>query len=402
MPAISTRKGTHMVSRSLSENKSSEFDKGRKFNMKRIKKNFGFGAMRLPMKDGGVDIPQTCQMVDAFLEAGFNYFDTAHGYLDGKSEPALRACLTSRYPRDRYVLTTKLSGYLFKTEADIRPLFQSQLDDCGVDYFDFYLMHAQSVENFAHFKRCHAYETALALKAEGKIRHLGISFHDRAVVLAQILTEYPQIEVVQIQFNYADYDDPAVESRKCYEVCRKFGKPVIVMEPVKGGNLANLPEQAAEVFRRLGGGSPASYAIRFAAGFEGIMMVLSGMSTVEQMEDNLSFMGNFHPLDDREQEAVGKVQKIFRSMNLIPCTACRYCVEQGCPQKISIPDLFAVMNTKHIYHDWNADYYYNEVHTKRGGKASDCVKCGRCEKACPQHLHIRDLLAEVAKEFERT
>lgn len=368
--------------------------------MERIKKNFGFGAMRLPMKDGAVDVLQTCRMVDAFLEAGFNYFDTAHGYLGGKSELALRECLTSRYPRDRYILTDKLTNFYFKKEEDIRPFFQSQLEACGVDYFDFYLMHAQGVENFAMFKRCRAYETALELKAEGKIRHFGISFHDRAEVLEQILTEYPQVEVVQIQFNYVDYDDPAVESRKCYEVCRRFHKPVIVMEPVKGGNLVNLPEKAMEAFNELGSASPASYAIRFAAGFEGMMMVLSGMSSLEQVEDNISYMKDFQPLNEKEMEAVSKVQEIFRSMNLIPCTACRYCVE-GCPQKISIPDLFAVMNTKMIYHDWNADYYYNEVHTKQGGKASDCIKCGKCERACPQHLHIRDMLGDVAKEFEK-
>ena len=369
--------------------------------MERIKKNFGFGAMRLPMKDGEVDIPQTCQMVDAFLENGFNYFDTAHGYLGGKSELALKECLTSRHPRESYILTNKLTNFYFKKQEDIRPFFQSQLEACGVDYFDFYLMHAQGVENFAFFKRCRAYETALELKSEGKIRHFGISFHDRAEVLEQILTEYPQVEVVQIQFNYVDYDDPAVESRKCYEVCRKYNKPVIVMEPVKGGNLVNLPEKAMEVLKELGSGSsPASYAIRFAAGFEGMMMVLSGMSSLEQMQDNISHMKNFQPLNEKELEAVKKVREIFRSMNLIPCTTCRYCVE-GCPQKISIPDLFAVMNTKMIYHDWNADYYYNEVHTKQGGKAGSCVKCGKCEKACPQHLHIRDLLVDVAKEFEK-
>ncbi len=368
--------------------------------MDRIKKNFGFGAMRLPMKDGDVDISQTCQMVDAFLENGFNYFDTAHGYLGGKSELALKDCLTSRHPRENYILTNKLTNFFFKKEEDIRPFFASQLEACGVDYFDFYLMHAQGAENFAYFKKCRAYETALELKAEGKIRHFGISFHDKASVLERILTEYPQIEVVQIQFNYVDYDDPAVESRKCYEVCRKFGKPVIVMEPVKGGNLVNLPENAMAVLNELHGGSPASYAIRFAAGFEGILMVLSGMSSLEQMQDNISYMKNFHPLDERELAAVHKVHEIFRSMNLIPCTACRYCVD-GCPQKISIPDLFAVMNTKQIYHDWNADYYYNQVHTKQGGKASDCIRCGKCEKACPQHLHIRDLLVDVAKEFEK-
>ncbi|HIS48910.1 MAG TPA: aldo/keto reductase [Candidatus Gallacutalibacter pullistercoris] len=198
--------------------------------MENIKKNFGFGCMRLPMKNGEVDTEQTCRMVDAFLENGFNYFDTAHGYLNGKSEGALKTCLTSRYPRDRYILTDKLTNFFFKKQDDIRPLFQSQLEACGVDYFDFYLMHAQGADNFNYFKKCRAYETALELKAEGKIRHFGISFHDRAEVLEQILTEYPQVEVVQIQFNYLDYEDPAVESRKCYEVCRKYGKPVNVVQ----------------------------------------------------------------------------------------------------------------------------------------------------------------------------
>ena len=368
--------------------------------MERIKKNFGFGCMRLPMRDGEVDIPETCRMVDAFLEAGFNYFDTAHGYLQGRSEKALKACLTSRYPRDRYVLTNKLTNFFFKSQEEIRPFFESQLKLCGVDYFDFYLMHAQSEANFKFFKSCRAYETAFELKAEGKVRHVGISFHDRAEVLEQILTEYPQIEVVQIQFNYVDYEDPAVQSRKCYEVCRKFGKPVIVMEPVKGGNLVNLPEQAKAVLDELHGGSPASYAIRFAAGFPGIRMVLSGMSSLEQMQDNLSYMRDFRPLNEKEMAAVEKVREIFRGMHLIPCTACRYCVD-GCPQHISIPDLFAVMNTKQIYHDWNADYYYNNVHTAPGRRASDCLKCGKCEKACPQHLPIRQLLEDVAAEFEK-
>ncbi len=366
-----------------------------------VKKNFGFGCMRLPMKGEEVDIPQTKEMVDAFLEAGFNYFDTAHGYLQGKSETALREALTSRYPRSQYILTDKLTNFFFKKEEDIRPFFASQLEACGVDYFDFYLMHAQGAENFKFFKACRAYETAFALKEEGKVRHVGISFHDRAEVLEQILTEYPQIEVVQIQFNYLDYDDPAVESRKCYEVCRKYGKPVIVMEPVKGGNLVNLPEHAKKILDELHGGSPASYAIRFAAGFEGIMMVLSGMSSMEQMEDNLSYMKEFQPLNDQEKLAVQKVRDIFHSMNLISCTSCRYCVA-GCPKHISIPDLFAVMNTKQIHHDWNADYYYNVVHTSgEKGKASDCIQCGKCEQACPQHLPIRDLLVKVAAEFEK-
>lgn len=365
-----------------------------------VKKNFGFGCMRLPMRNGEVDIEEMNRMVDVFLESGFNYFDTAHGYLQGKSEKALKTSLADRYERSRFVLTNKLTNFFFKKEEDIRPFFEQQLKDCGVEYFDYYLMHAQGADNFRFFKSCRAYETAFALKEEGKVKHVGISFHDKADVLEQILTEYPQIEAVQIQFNYVDYDDPAVESRKCYEVCRKYGKPVIVMEPVKGGNLVNLPKKARDIFDGLGESSPASYAIRFAAGFEGIDMVLSGMSSYEQMADNISFMKAFEPLNDKEMEAVRKVQEIFKGMNLIPCTACRYC-EAGCPKKIAIPDLFAVMNTKQIYHDWNADYYYNNVHTAPGRKASDCVKCGNCEKACPQHLEIRGLLEGVAKEFEK-
>lgn len=365
-----------------------------------VNKKFGFGCMRLPMKGDKVDTEEFSKMVDTFIENGFNYFDTAHGYLGGLSETAIKECLTSRYPGDQYILTDKLTNFFFKKEEDIRPFFESQLEACGVDYFDYYLMHAQSADNFAFFKKCHAYETALELKKEGKIRHFGISFHDRADVLEQILKEYPQIEAVQIQFNYLDYEDPAVESRKCYEVCCKYGKPVIVMEPVKGGNLVKLPDEARAVFDKLHGGSPAGYAIRFAAGFDGIRMVLSGMSSLEQMEDNISYMKDFQPLSKEEQEAVQKVTEIFQSQNMIQCTACRYCTA-GCPKHISIPDLFACMNAKKIFHDWNTDYYYNNVHTVNNGKASDCIKCGKCEKACPQHLPIRKLLEDVAEEFEK-
>lgn len=368
--------------------------------MEGFDRKFGFGFMRLPMDGDQVDIPQTTQMVDEYLNAGFTYFDTAHGYLQGKSELALKSCLTSRYPRDRYVLTDKLTNFFFKSEADIRPFFQSQLEACGVDYFDFYLMHAQNEEKFAYFKMHRAYETAFALKAEGKIRHVGISFHDRAEVLDRILTEYPQIEVVQIQFNYVDYNDPAVQSRLCYEVCRKHNKPVIVMEPVKGGNLVNLPQQARDVLDALHGGSPASYAIRFAAGFPGIVMVLSGMSDLAQLRENVSLMQNFKPLNEQELAAIAQVQQSFRSMHLIPCTACRYCVD-GCPKHIAIPDLFSLMNTWKLHHNHNAIYYYDSVYTAPGSRASDCVRCGKCEAACPQHLPIRELLEQVAAELEQ-
>lgn len=363
-----------------------------------VKKNFGFGCMRLPMNGDTVDYEETCKMVDAFLANGFNYFDTAHGYLDGKSEIALRECLVKRYDRDSYILVNKLTNDYFKTEEEIRPFFQKQLEACGVDYFDFYLMHAQNADIFEKFKRCNAYETAFALKTEGKVKHVGISFHDTAEVLDRILTEYPEIEVVQIQLNYLDYEDSGIQGRKCYEVCVKHNKPVIVMEPVKGGSLINLPEKAQQILDELGGGSNASYAIRFAAGFEQIMMVLSGMSNMMQMEDNISYMKEFQPLTEKEQEAIKRVCAIFKGQDLIPCTACRYCVA-GCPKKIVIPDLFADMNARKTFRDWNSNMYY-EIHTQNAGKASDCIKCGKCENSCPQHLEIRELLEEVAKEFE--
>lgn len=363
-----------------------------------VKRNFGFGCMRLPMVDGEVDCEEFSRMVDAFLDAGFNYFDTAHGYLDGKSETAIRQCLTSRYPRERYSLTDKLSSNHFSKQEDIRPLFMSQLAACGVDYFDFYLMHAQDASNFRQYKKCKAYETALQFKEEGLIRHFGISFHDKAEVLDQILTEYPQIEVVQLQFNYVDFDDAGVQSGRCYEVCRKHGKPVIVMEPVKGGSLVTLPEAAQKIFDDLHGGSNASYAIRFAASFEGIMMVLSGMGSMEMMNDNISYMKDFKPLSEEERAAVDKVCQIFRSQDLISCTACRYCMER-CPQNIPIPALFACMNAKKQFNNFISDIYYQK-HTEGCGKASDCLECGKCEKGCPQHLPIRSLLKDVAKEFE--
>lgn len=364
-----------------------------------IKKNFGFGCMRLPMRDGDVIYEQFIPMVDRFLEAGFNYFDTAHGYLGGKSETALRDCLVKRHPREAFLLTDKLTEPYFEREEDIRPFFESQLEACGVEYFDFYLMHAQNASNYKKFQACRAYETAAELKKEGKIRHLGLSFHDRAVVLDQILTDHPEVEVVQIQFNYVDYEYEGVESRLCYEVCRKHGKPVIVMEPVKGGSLVNLPENAAAVLSALGGGSPASYAIRYAASFEGMCMVLSGMSNLEQMEDNLGYMQEFEPLSEREFEVIAEVRDIILNQGLIPCTACRYCTD-GCPAKIEIPEVLASMNKRKQLQEWGALSAYRRAVTDRG-RASDCIRCGKCEKACPQHLPIRSLLTEIGGIFDK-
>ena len=364
--------------------------------------NFGFGCMRLPMKDGKVNYDEFSRMADAFIASGLNYFDTAHGYIGGQSETAIRDCVAKRHDRSEFLLTDKLTTPFFNREEDIRPFFESQLAACGVEYFDFYLMHAQDRNNYQKYKRCRAYETAWQLKQEGKIRHFGISFHDKAEVLDMILTEHPDVEIVQIQFNYVDYEDASVESRKVYEVCEKHGKPVIVMEPVKGGSLVNLPAEADNILRGLNGGSNASYALRFAASFPNMAMVLSGMSDMAQMEDNLSAMRDFVPLNKTEMDAVHRVCDIFRSLNLVPCTGCRYCVEEStCPKGIRIPDMFSSLNAHEAFHNWNTGYYYNNVITGEGhGKASECIRCGKCERVCPQHLPIRELLKKVAATFE--
>ncbi len=364
-------------------------------------KNFGFGCMRLPMiggSDGEVDLEQFKQMVDAFLDHGFIYFDTAHGYLKGKSETAIREGLTKRYPREKYILTDKLSGPYYEKEEDIRPLFQQQLEACGVEYFDYYLLHSMTRKSYDKAVACNAFEVCKELLAEGKIKHLGMSFHDGPELMEEILSSHPEIEVVQIQFNYADYDDPTVQSKAVYDVVRKYNKPVIIMEPVKGGSLADLVPEAAEAIAPVGG-SHASAAIRYAASFEGVMMVLSGMSSLAQMEDNLSFMEDFKPLTDADMETIGKVQLILKQQEVIPCTACRYC-EEGCPMQIPIPDLFKIMNDSKRFKNYRGAGEYNFT-TRDKGKASQCVTCRQCENICPQHLPITDLLKDVAKAFEQ-
>ena len=262
--------------------------------------NLGFGCMRLPMDGENVNYEEFSKMADEFINAGFNYFDTAHGYIGGKSETAIRDCVAKRYDREKFLLTNKLTDPYFKTQEEIRPFFEKQLEWCGVEYFDFYLMHAQDRNNYQKFKKCKAYETAYKFKEEGLIKHFGISFHDKAEVLDMILTEHPEVEVVQIQFNYLDYEDASVESRKVYEVCEKHNKPVLVMEPVKGGSLVNLPKEADSILRELNGGSNASYAVRFAGSFPKIAVVLSGMSNMMQIQDNISAMKDFKPLSEEE------------------------------------------------------------------------------------------------------
>lgn len=360
----------------------------------------GFGCMRLPrLEDGEIDIPQFSQMVDAFLAAGFNYFDTAHVYLEGKSEPAIRQALTSRHARDEYFLADKLTNGNFNSTEEIVPLLEEELAACGVEYFDLLLMHAQSRESYAKYQRLGAYEEAYKLVRDDRVRHLGISFHDTAEVLDQILTEHPEVECVQLQLNYLDWDDASVQSRACYEVCRAHGKPVMVMEPIKGGTLATLPPAAAEALAQTCPDAPASYALRFAGGHEGVAMVLSGMGTTEQMAQNIKTFSPLEPLSEEELAGLARVVDVMHGQGVVACTACRYCVE-GCPRRIDIPALFACLNAKRAYGDRGQAFYYNNVHTKGRGRASDCVRCGRCEHACPQHLPIRELLQDVAAEFE--
>ena len=366
-------------------------------------KKLGFGCMRLPVVNGDmeqIDDELFCKMIDTFMEQGFTYVDTAYPYHNQKSEGAVKRCLVDRYPREKFYLADKMPVWNVKEYADYERLFNEQLERCGVEYFDFYLLHAMNKARVEETEKLGGYEFVQKMKAEGKIKHVGFSFHDTADVLDEILKNHPEMEFVQLQINYYDWESESVQSRKCYETAVKYGVPVIVMEPIKGGTLANLAPEAAEILEGLDAeASYASFAVRYVASLDNVFMVLSGMSDYEQLVDNTSYMKDFVPLSEAEQEGIAKVVEELAKLPTIACTKCRYCVDD-CPQKINIPGLFQAYNNVVQFGD-------NEV-TRKGyahvikdrGLASACVKCGLCEGHCPQHLEIRDLLEKVAEVFE--
>ena len=368
-------------------------------------KKLGFGLMRLPLVNPddqtSIDIEQFKAMADRFIESGFTYFDTAYPYHGGKSEEALREAVVKRYPREAFTVTSKLPVWAIKEEADLERIFNEQLEKCGVDYFDYYWLHALNRERVEVMDRMDGWGFIARKKAEGKIRHIGFSFHDGSSLLAEILDKHTEVEYVQLQINYLDWESPAIESRVCYELCEKHGKPVIVMEPVKGGSLARVPEAVEQIFKSYDPeASNASWAIRYCASLPNVMMVLSGMSNMEQMEDNIGYMQDFQPLNEEEQAIIARATEAIRETIAIPCTACHYCSE-GCPQQIAIPEYFNLYNTSQQFPEQrsNSKLYYGLV-SKSHGKASECLECGQCEAQCPQHIDIIDNLKLVATAFE--
>jgi len=368
-------------------------------------KKLGFGCMRFPLLNPddptSVDIPQVCDMVDAFLAKGFTYFDTAYFYHKGISENIVKQVLVDRHPRDSFTLATKLplSSLKEADEARMEAVFYEQMEKCGVDYFDYYLMHNVNADTYQTAQRLNSFAFAAARKAEGKIKHLGFSFHDKAEFLDKVLTEHPEVEFVQLQLNYLDWESITVQSRLCYEVAVKHGKKVVVMEPVKGGKLAVPPQEVIDLFKGYApDASPASWAIRFAASLSEVMVVLSGMSNREQMADNTSYMENFVPLNAEEQAIAEKAADIIRGDGTVPCTACAYCVD-GCPQGIPIPDYFAILNDSIRKPGPDYKAMYQALAAERT-PASKCVFCGQCMRACPQHIDVIGTLLTVAAKFE--
>ena len=358
------------------------------------KLKLGFGLMRLPKnEDGTIDVEQVKKMTDLFLEAGGTYFDTAFAYPG--SEEAIRQALVERYPRDSYTLATKLiiqpGSSMTKEEAMQET--QTSLQRSGAGYFDYYLVHAIQRGNYQKYEDYGIWEYVKELKEKGLIKHYGFSFHADPELLEELLEKHPDAEFVQLQINYADWENPGVASRRNWEICKAHGKPVVVMEPVKGGILADPIDTVKAVFDKENNGmSYASWALRFVAGKENLLAVLSGMSSLEQMQDNLSFMKDFRPLDEHEEEVIREAQRALDADKSIPCTACRYCTK-GCPMNIPIPDIFNVQNRKKGSPEFRTKREYTIV-TNGKGKASDCIQCGQCEAACPQHLPIIELLED--------
>ena len=367
-------------------------------------KKLGFGFMRLPMNGDEIDMPETDKMVDAFMEKGFTYFDTAYVYIGGKSEVALRESLVKRYPRESFQIASKLPLWDIKEEDDMEKIFNVTMERLGLDYIDFYLLHSMDKAKFEKAEELGAWDFLKKKKAEGKIKHIGFSFHDSAEHIEEALMKRGEdTEFVQLQINYIDWESDNVQSRKCYEVARKYNKPVIIMEPVKGGSLVALPTKAQEILRKVNPDlSIPSWAIRYCASLEGILTVLSGMSDMQQMNDNLSYMENFKALSDEEYKAIDEAVKIINEIPTIPCTSCKYCVD-GCPMSINIPRLFSIANQNKKFGDENKKPYniraYKDA-TKDKGLASQCLACGACEGHCPQHIEIIEELKKIAADYE--
>ena len=356
----------------------------------------GFGLMRLPkLADGSIDIPQVKEMSDLFLAAGGTYFDTAFVYDGGKSEEAFKAAVVDRYPRSAYTIATKLHAAAAgcRDEQSAKQQFFTSLERTGAGYFDYYLLHAIQRTTYQKYDEYHLWDFVQEQKAKGLIRHWGFSFHADPELLEQLLTAHPEAEFVQLQINYSDWDNPGVASRRNWEICKAHGKPVVIMEPVKGGVLADPIPTVKAVFDTSGKGwSPASWALRYAAGLDNLITVLSGMSNLDQMRDNLNSMKDFKPLNEEEQAVIRKAQEALNDDKSIPCTACHYCME-GCPMNIPIPYIFNVINRRRGSAEFRTVREYNIV-TQDKGKASDCIQCGQCEGICPQHLPIIHLLEE--------